>query len=155
MTFSLKARRAAIRCAYVGLRVYWFLARPKVVGVKCVLMHDDHVLLVRHTYGRRSWDLPGGTVRHREVPIDAARREMREELGRRIDDWEELGVLYVTANHHRDNLHMFQAQVADQELDIDLTELAAAGWFRRDDLPPDTGQFVGKILARAAMASES
>jgi ADP-ribose pyrophosphatase YjhB (NUDIX family) len=155
MTFPLKARRAAIRCAYVGLRVYWFLARPKVVGVKCVLMHDDHVLLVRHTYGRRSWDLPGGTVRRREVPIDAARREMREELGRRIEDWEELGVLYVTANHHRDNLHMFQAQIADQELDIDLTELAEAGWFPRDDLPPDTGQFVGKILARAAMASES
>ena len=155
MSLSLKARRAAINCAYVGLRVYWFLARPKVIGVKCVVVHDDHVLLVRHTYGHRGWDLPGGTVRRREVPIDAARREMHEELGRVIEDWQELGVLYVIADHHRDNLHMFQAQIADQELDIDLTELAEAGWFPRDDLPPDTGQFVGKILARAAMASES
>ena len=71
MTFSLKARRVAIRCAYVGLRVYWFVARPKVVGVKCVVKHDDDVLLVRHTYGRRSWDLPGGTVKRRELPIEA------------------------------------------------------------------------------------
>ena len=155
MTFSLKARRVAIRCAYVGLRMYWFVARPKVVGVKCVVKHDDDVLLVRHTYGRRSWDLPGGTVKRRELPIEAARREMREELGRRIEDWQDLGVLYITTNHHRDNLHMFEAQLADPELDIDLTELAEAGWFRRDDLPPDTGLFVGKILARSAMASES
>lgn len=155
MTFPLKARRVAIRCAYVGLRVYWFVARPKVVGVKCVVKHDDDVLLVRHTYGRRSWDLPGGTVKRRELPIEAARREMREELGRRIEDWQDLGVLYITTNHHRDNLHMFEAQLADPELDIDLTELAEASWFRRDDLPPDTGLFVGKILARSAMASES
>ena len=84
MALSLKARRVAINFAYVGLRVYWFLLRPKVVGVKCVVVHGDRVLLVRHTYGRRSWDLPGGTVRRREVPIDAARREMHEELGRRI-----------------------------------------------------------------------
>jgi 8-oxo-dGTP pyrophosphatase MutT (NUDIX family) len=155
VTFSLKARRTAMRCAYVGLRVYWFVARPKVVGVKCVLMHDDRVLLVRHTYGRRSWDLPGGTVKRREDPIEAARREMHEELGRRIEDWQELGVLYITNSHHRDNLHMFRAQIPDPELDIDLTELAEADWFPRDDLPPDTSQFVGKILARAAMAKES
>jgi 8-oxo-dGTP pyrophosphatase MutT (NUDIX family) len=155
VTFQLKVRRAAIRCAYVGLRVYWFVARPKVVGVKCVVTHDARVLLVRHTYGRRTWDLPGGTVRRRELPIEAARREMHEELGRLIEDWHGLGVLYVTTNQHRDNLHMFEAQLPDPKLDIDLTELAEASWFRRDDLPPDTGQFVGKILARSAMASES
>ena len=155
MPFSLKARRAAIRCAYVGLRLYWFLARPKVVGVKCVVVHEDRVLLVRHTYGHRSWDVPGGTVRRRrEAPIDAARREMREELGRDIDNWQELGVLYVNTNHHRDNLHMFQAEIDDLEVDIDLIELAEAAWFRRDELPPDVGRFVGKILARAALARE-
>jgi 8-oxo-dGTP pyrophosphatase MutT (NUDIX family) len=155
MTFSLKARRFAMRCAYLGLRVYWFVARPRVVGVKCVVENDDDVLLVRHTYGHRSWDLPGGTVRRRELPIDTARREMREELGRQIDDWQELGVLFVTTDHHRDNLHMFQANIADRQLDIHLTELAEARWFRRDDLPPDVGRFVGKILARAAMAREA
>jgi 8-oxo-dGTP pyrophosphatase MutT (NUDIX family) len=155
MSFSLKARRVAINFAYVGLRVYWFLLRPTVVGVKCVVVHDDRVLLVRHTYGHRSWDLPGGTVRRREIPIDAARREMHEELGQRIEDWEKLGVLYVTADHHRDNLHMFQTHIADPQLDINLTELAVARWFHRDQLPPDVGRFVGKVLARAAMARES
>jgi 8-oxo-dGTP pyrophosphatase MutT (NUDIX family) len=148
-------RRALIRCAYVGLRTYWFVARPHVVGVKCVVKHGDQVLLVRHTYGRRSWDLPGGTVRRREDPIDAARREMHEELGRRIENWEGLGDLFARGDHHRDTLHLFQTRLPDRRLDIDLTELAEAGWFRRDQLPPDLGRFVEKILARVAMASES
>jgi 8-oxo-dGTP pyrophosphatase MutT (NUDIX family) len=154
MRLSVKLRRAAVRCAYVGLRTYWFLVRPKVIGVKCVLNHGDHVLLVRHTYGRRSWDLPGGTVRRGEQPIAAARREMREELGRRLDDWQELGVLHVNADHHDDNLHIFQTSVRDRQLDIDLSELAEAAWFLRDDLPPDIGRFVHRILTQARLASE-
>ncbi len=155
MTLSLKVKRVGIRCAYVGLRVYWFLVRPKVVGVKCVLLNDDHVLLVRHTYGRRNWDLPGGTVKRREVPIDAARREMDEELGRRIENWQDLGVLFTTTDHHRDNVHLFQTHIADRSLDIDLLELDEASWFHRDRLPPDIGPFVRRIMARAAMSTES
>jgi len=85
MRLSLHARRAAIRCAYIGLRVYWFLARPQLSGVKCIITHAEDVLLVRHTYGSRSWDLPGGQIRRREVPLETARREMNEELGRRIE----------------------------------------------------------------------
>jgi 8-oxo-dGTP diphosphatase len=155
MPLSLKVKRVAIRCAYIGLRTYWFLARPRVVGVKCVVLNDDNVLLVRHTYGRRNWDLPGGTVKRREDPRDAARREMKEELGRRIEDWENLGVLFTTTDHHRDNVHLFQTHLGDRRLDIDLIELAEAGWFPRDGLPPDIGPFVGRIMARAAMSTES
>jgi 8-oxo-dGTP pyrophosphatase MutT (NUDIX family) len=148
MSLAVKVRRFAIRCAYVGLRIYWFLTRPQTNGVKCVLTDGNDVLLVRHTYGRRIWDLPGGTVRRRETPIAAARREMQEELGRRIDKWADLGELYVSADHHHDNLHLFHARVADRRLDIDLTELDKADWFPRDQLPPDLGRSVRPILAR-------
>src|ERR1700730_13157099 len=148
MRLSVQARRAAMRVAYAGLRSYWFLFRPQVVGVKCVLTHGDDVLLVRHTYGHRDWDLPGGTVRRREIPRDAACREMNEELGRRFEDWADLGELYVNTNHHRDPLHLFQARVEDRELDLNLTELAEAAWFPRDALPEDLGRFVRPILTR-------
>lgn len=137
-----------MRCAYRGLRLYWFLARPLVVGVKCVVTHGDDVLLVRHTYGHREWDLPGGTVRRREQPVDAARREMGEELGRRIDEWVDLGELFVSTDHHLDNLHLFLARVGDRGVDINLSELAAAQWFPRRELPPDRGRYVLQILAR-------
>ena len=145
-------RRALIRCAYVGQRTYWFVFRPNVTGVKCLVTNEDAVLLVRHTYGRRVWDLPGGTVRRREAPVDAARREMHEELGRRIEHWENLGELFAAGDHHRDTLHLFRARLADRRIDIDLTELAEADWFRRDQLPPDLGRLVEKILTRAALA---
>jgi 8-oxo-dGTP pyrophosphatase MutT (NUDIX family) len=152
MRVPLKAGRLAMRCASVGLRVYWIVVRPTVVGVKCVVTNDDQVLLVRHTYGNRSWDLPGGTVRRRELPIDAARREMHEELGRQIEDWQELGTLNASAYHHRDDLHLFLAGIGDRAIDIDLLELAEAVWFAPDDLPPDVGPYVGKILARVRMS---
>jgi 8-oxo-dGTP pyrophosphatase MutT (NUDIX family) len=148
MRLPLQVRRAAIRCAYVGLRVYWFLARPHIVGVKCILTNGDDVLFVRHTYGPRRWELPGGTVKRREVPLDAARREMQEELGRRIEDWVELGQMFISANHHHDNLHLFQAHVDDRRLELDLTELADARWFPLAAPPADRGRYVGRILDR-------
>lgn len=137
-----------MRCAYLALRVYWFLLRPQMSGVKCVITHGEDVLLVRHTYGSRVWDFPGGTVRRREVPLNTARREMLEELGRRIEDWVDLGELYIRTNHHFDNLHLFHGRLDDRQLDLQLSELAKAGWFHPDELPADTGQYVRPILAR-------
>jgi 8-oxo-dGTP diphosphatase len=150
MALSLRVRRAAIRAAYAGLRTYWFVARPRIVGVKCVLIHGGEVLLVRHTYGRPGWDLPGGTVRRRELPREAARREMHEELGRDIEDWTALGELFVNTNHHDDNLHLFQARVEDRALELNLTELAEAAWFHPDALPADLARYVRPILRRVS-----
>ena len=141
-----------MRIAYAGLRTYWFLLRPRIVGVKCVLTHGEDVLLVRHTYGSRAWDLPGGTVRRREVPRDAARREMHEELGRLIDDWTPLGELFVRSNHHDDDLHLFLARMSDRQVEIDLVELAEAGWFPRGALPVDLGRYVRPIMERVTKA---
>jgi 8-oxo-dGTP pyrophosphatase MutT (NUDIX family) len=148
MRLSLQVRRFAIRCAYVGLRLYWFLARPQVSGVKCVITHDDDVLLVRHTYGNRSWDLPGGQIRRREVPVDTARREMTEEIGRLIEEWVNLGELHVETNHHHDNLHLFHGRLGDRRIELDQVEIDDAEWFPRDGLPANLGRFVRPILSR-------
>jgi 8-oxo-dGTP pyrophosphatase MutT (NUDIX family) len=47
-----------------------------------VIIRDrrDRLLLVNPTY-KPGWDLPGGMAEANEAPIDAARRELREELG--------------------------------------------------------------------------
>jgi 8-oxo-dGTP pyrophosphatase MutT (NUDIX family) len=152
MRLSVQARRVAMRVAYAGLSTYWFLVRPQVVGVKCILTDGHDVLLVRHTSGNRAWDLPGGTVRRREAPRNAARREMSEELGRRFEDWTDLGELFVNTNRHHDNLHLFHTRVADRRLDLNLTELAEAEWFPRDALPADLARYVLPILSRVRAA---
>src|SRR5438067_13089326 len=91
MRVPIPLLRVMYRCAYWLLRAYWFVRRPEVQGVKCVLTDGDQVLLVRHTYGHREWDLPGGAVKRDEPPLNAARREMHEELGIRNEEWISIG----------------------------------------------------------------
>ncbi len=148
MTPVVIARRLGYRIALALLRVWWFLRRPVVHGVKYVLTDGDRVLLVRHTYGRRFWDLPGGTPKRREAFRDAARRETREEVGLTLDEWTDLGGFEVTTYHRHDTLHVFHARTHAPRLTLDLGELAAAEWFPRDALPTDRGPYVAAILER-------
>jgi 8-oxo-dGTP pyrophosphatase MutT (NUDIX family) len=127
--------------------VYWFVRRPALHGVKCVLTDGDQVLLVRHTYGPRDWDLPGGAVKRGEPPVSAARREAHEELGIAIDDWTDLGDVWADVHHARDTLHCFRAEVHAPAFSFDRGELAAAGWFPLGQLPPDLKRWVPWILA--------
>jgi 8-oxo-dGTP pyrophosphatase MutT (NUDIX family) len=148
VTVPIGLRRLAYRGAHTALRAYWFVRRPRVEGVKCVLTSGQQVLLVRHTYGRRDWDLPGGAVKRGEPPLSAAQREMHEELGIDIGDWVSLGPVLASAYHRRDRMHCFQAELDDEDLTVDRGELAAVKWFERAELPPDLNGNVPQILAR-------
>ena len=64
----------------------------------------------------------------------------------------ELGELFVTTDHHHDNLHLFQGRLEDRRLDLDLTELAEAAWFPRDQLPDDLARYVRQIVGRVRAA---
>jgi 8-oxo-dGTP diphosphatase len=46
-----------------------------------ILDQQDRVLLVRHTYGRLNWEIPGGVSEPGESAMETALREVREELG--------------------------------------------------------------------------
>ena len=140
-------RRMAYRGAYTGLRLYWRLRHPNTSGVKCVLTDGDLILLVRHSYGPRGWDLPGGSRQHGEAPAAAARREMNEELGVAIHDLSSLGELIVEAEHRLDHVHYFRAELRAPRIRIDEGELVRAQWFPRRELPADLGRYARAIIA--------
>jgi 8-oxo-dGTP diphosphatase len=117
-------------------------------GVKCALTDGDRVLLVRHTYGSRAWDLPGGGIKRRESPLAAARREMLEELGLADAAWTTIGALTGRVNHRRETVHVFVAELARPQLRLDRSELEDARWFPRSELPPALGHYVKATLAR-------
>jgi 8-oxo-dGTP pyrophosphatase MutT (NUDIX family) len=148
VALPLGLRRLGYRLAHAALRAYWFVRRPHVEGVKCVLTSGEQVLLVRHTYGNRSWDLPGGSTKRNEPPLNTARREMHEELGIDVEHWRSLGQVFGSDYYRQDEMHCFQAELAQPELTFDRGEIAAAGWFHRDRLPARLSPHVLEILER-------
>ncbi len=149
MEVPVGLRRLGYRSAHRALRVWWFLARPEQQGVKCVLTDGDRVLLVLHTYGRREWDLPGGTKRKGEPPLETARREMEEELGVQLDNLRELGELPARPYRARDIVHVFHAELSNPALTINLGELAEAKWFPRENLPAKRSRYLSRMLSMA------
>jgi 8-oxo-dGTP diphosphatase len=82
-----KAVRRGYRLAYLGLRVWSWVCRPATHGACVALWHDGKVLLIRTSY-RNCYSLPGGFVRRGEPSEQAARRELREEVGVDLPDGE-------------------------------------------------------------------
>ncbi|MGI8810784.1 MAG: NUDIX hydrolase [Acidimicrobiales bacterium] len=108
------------------------------VGAICVVERaDGHMLLVRQSYRRDGWGFPGGLLRRREEPADAARRELREELG--IDvELDGLPVVVIDAAMRRIDV-VFHARLGEGSPQPDRTahspEITDARWWPPDGLP--------------------
>lgn len=150
MSLTLALRRQGYRVAHRLLRVWWFVRRPALHGVKCVLTDRDRVLLVRHTYGDRRWDLPGGSVRRTEPVEEAASREMEEELGVRVERWDALGDILRISYGCKDTLHCFAAELDNPTLVLNAAEIDDAQWFAEHEVPAKVGRHVRPVLARTA-----
>jgi 8-oxo-dGTP pyrophosphatase MutT (NUDIX family) len=150
MHLPVPIRRLGFRVAHRLLRAWWFVRRPQQRGVKCVLTDGDNVLLVRHTYGSSKWDLPGGGLKRDEPPVEAARREIAEELGVRLDGWRDLGFIGASEYHRHDTIWLFQAELNGKPLTIERAELDTVQWFARGRLPADVGRYVRRIVALAS-----
>ncbi|MFC0651817.1 NUDIX domain-containing protein [Lederbergia wuyishanensis] len=65
---------------YKIYKLKWYISRPITLGVRILLIQDEKVLLVKHTY-QNHWYLPGGGVEKSETLERAIRRECKEEIG--------------------------------------------------------------------------
>lgn len=148
LRLPVPARRLGYRLAYTVLFAGWILTGRVRPGVKCVIVRDHEVLLVRHTYGSRRWELPGGTIAAGEVPLEAARREMREELGVELSDLRELGddELHPAPRAHG-TVHYVRGTLAGGAPRPDPAEIAEACFHPRTSLPAPLGRDVRRELA--------
>ncbi|MDQ6732124.1 MAG: NUDIX domain-containing protein [Actinomycetota bacterium] len=153
MRVSISARRLGYRLAFRILQVAWFVRRPRKSGVKCLITNRGRILLVRHTYGARAWDLPGGAMKRGEPPLHAARREMQEELGLGDAGWRPAGELRGSDSFRHDVIHCFRADLPESTVRPDPVELSTAQWFAPAALPSELAHYVRPVLEQAVPAT--
>ncbi|MGK5532881.1 NUDIX domain-containing protein [Streptomyces sp. URMC 129] len=116
-------------------------ARKRVAADVLLRDQSGRVLLVKPTY-KPGWDLPGGMAEANEAPDEAARRELREELGYTPTLGRLLVVDWIPPHGPWDDLLAF---VFDGGT---LTESQAAG------LRPHDGELAEVTFARPDMARD-
>jgi len=130
--------------------LYFLLRRPMTLGVRA-LVHDaaaNSVLLIRHTYVP-GWQLPGGGVELGETMEEALARELEEEADIVIETPPLLRSVHFNRNaSRRDHVALYVItgfrQTVPKRPD---REIAEAGFFALDDLPPETTPATRRRLA--------
>lgn len=136
---ELEGEDPRVECRQCGFVAY---ATPSPTA--CALVTDERgrLLLAR----RRSevfdgrWDIPGGFVEEHEDPLDALRRELREETGLEVEPLEFVGAwpdVYSEDERGKGTINLYwTARVVGgtPEANDDVAELA---WFEPDGLPPE------------------
>jgi 8-oxo-dGTP pyrophosphatase MutT (NUDIX family) len=132
--------------AYRALWLSGFVWAPRGQGAKAALVCDGRVLLVRHSYGPRRWELPGGGVRRGEAPLAAVRRELDEELGLDATLPVPLAVVPGRGRLHRHRTHLYRVDLASPKLELDAVEIAEARWCDPAAPPLPLGSMVRTAL---------
>ncbi|MBV7328110.1 NUDIX domain-containing protein [Chloroflexi bacterium TSY] len=136
-----------MRLAFLGMRMRWRLLRPITLGVRVILIQDEQVLLVKHTYMPK-WYLPGGAVKRGETLVDAARREAQEETGAIMQSEPELFRIYsVLFGGKSDHTATYISHDFRLEQRLDQWEIEEVGYFALTVLPADISKGTREIIA--------
>jgi 8-oxo-dGTP pyrophosphatase MutT (NUDIX family) len=106
------------------------------VNVVALTPEEDVVLISQFRFGTQevALEIPGGLIDPGEAPLEAARRELREETGYVAERWTPLGTVAPNPAIQRNRLHTYlaeacrldgpQAQDPGEDIDVELVPLA-------------------------------
>lgn len=124
-----------MRVAYRLLLAWWFVRPPAIHGSHVAVWHGERVLVIRNSY-RKLLSLPAGRRARGETLLDAARRELLEEVGIRAEA-EQLayyGELVHRVSHAEDHAHFFELRcAAAPEVRVDRREVIWADFLIPED----------------------
>jgi ADP-ribose pyrophosphatase YjhB (NUDIX family) len=134
---ELEGDEKRVECPQCGFVAY---GNPVPTATAVCVDGAGRVLLGRRAWepDKGLWDLPGGFVDEGEHPLDALRRELREETGLEVEPQEFLGVWmdrygYDSSATSTLNLYWTARVVAGEEQPAD--DVVELRWFEPDELP--------------------
>ncbi len=121
--------------------------KAPIAGVSVVVTNiGGDVLLLKHSYGPAVWALPGGGLKRGEDPMEAARREVREELGLELARLEPVAVIEEEISGSPHTAHIFTG-VCDRQPRPDGREVIEARFFPPHSLPEPLGRTTRSRIA--------
>ncbi len=128
--------------------------KKKGVGAAAFIVNAaGEILLVKHTYGRLNWELPGGGAEDNESPVETAVREAREETGLTVAARHMTGYYYDTAS---DLIHfVFRCERENAGApEPDHAEISECQYWPPDALPRPISDWTVRRI-RDALAGET
>ena len=119
------------------------------VTAGAVIFNDKgEVLLLKHRFRAGSgWGLPGGFMEKGEQPIDALRRELREEIALEVDD---VKVFAARSFKKPKQVEVLFRARANAQVKSQTVEVERAEWFAVDALPQGLPRDQRVYIERAA-----
>ena len=114
---------------------YTYLATPRAVFVVAVTSGGELLLVRQYRHPVRDWTLevPAGSVEDGETPLEAAQRELAEEVGGRSTSWRHLTTFYSSSAHLSLRSDIFlasgvevEAAHPEQDEDVSLVRIPIA-----------------------------
>jgi len=99
-----------------------------IPAASVLITHQDKVLLVRSNTTGEMWAFPGGKQENNETFKQAARREIKEELGIDIEPEIELDTYIFGAGSRKYQIKCFIARANDFDIKVDPVEILEARW---------------------------
>jgi 8-oxo-dGTP pyrophosphatase MutT (NUDIX family) len=126
-------KRAFLKLLYQIYIRFIGIIKPISIGVRVLLVQDDKVLMVKHSY-QDEWFFVGGGVKRGETLEEAARREAKEEAGATLRKLEFFGIYTNYIFLRTDHIAVFLSEdfTFSREKDWEIEKLEL---FPFDELP--------------------